>query len=169
VSFDLELTGRRALVTAGTKGVGAAVVEVLHNAGATVVATARAIPADAPAGVHYIAADITTAAGCTTVAQAVLDRLGGIDILVNVLGGSNAPAGGFAALDDEAWAKELDLNLMPAVRLDRALLPWMLAQHAGVIVHVTSFRTNSRSRNPPRRMPPRRRHCPPTARRSRRK
>jgi len=43
VSFDLELTGRRALVTAGTKGVGAAVVEVLHNGGATVVATARAI------------------------------------------------------------------------------------------------------------------------------
>ena len=60
--FDLELTGRRALVTAGTKGIGAAVVEVLHNAGATVVATARAIPADAPTGVHYIAADITAAA-----------------------------------------------------------------------------------------------------------
>jgi NAD(P)-dependent dehydrogenase (short-subunit alcohol dehydrogenase family) len=47
VSFDLELTGRRALVTAGTKGISAAVVEVLHNAGATVVATARAILADA--------------------------------------------------------------------------------------------------------------------------
>ena len=60
MSFDLELTGRRALVTAGTKGIGAAVVEVLHNANATVVATARAIPADAPTGVHYVAADITT-------------------------------------------------------------------------------------------------------------
>jgi len=139
VSFDLELTGRRALVTAGTKGIGSAVVEVLHNAGATVVATARAIPADTPTGVQYIAADITTAAGCATVAQGVLDRVGGIDILVNVLGGSNAPAGGFAALDDETWAKELNLNLMPAVRLDRALLPSMLAQHAGVIVHVTSI------------------------------
>ena len=139
MSFDLELTGRRALVTAGTKGIGAAVVEVLHNAGATVVATARSTPADTPTGVQYIAADITTAAGCATVAQGVLDRVGGIDILVNVLGGSNAPAGGFAALDDETWAKELDLNLMPAVRLDRALLPSMLAQHAGVIVHVTSI------------------------------
>src|SRR5688572_21500144 len=93
VSFDLELTGRRALVTAGTKGIGAAVVDVLRNAGATVVATARAIPADAHTDVHYIAADITTAAGCTSVAQGVLDRLGGIDILVNVLGGSNRPAG----------------------------------------------------------------------------
>jgi NAD(P)-dependent dehydrogenase (short-subunit alcohol dehydrogenase family) len=139
MSFDLELTGRRALVTAGTKGVGAAVVDVLHEAGAVVVATARAIPSEAVSGVHYIAADITTAAGCATVAQGVLDRLGGIDILVDVLGGSSAPAGGFAALDDETWMKELGLNLMPAVRLDRALLPSMLAQHAGVIVHVTSI------------------------------
>lgn len=139
MSFDLELTGRRALVTAGTKGIGAAVVEVLHEAGAVVVATARTVPANALAGVHYIAADITTAAGCATVAQGALDHLGGIDILVHVLGGSSAPAGGFAALDDEAWTKELDLNLMPAVRLDRALLPSMLAQHAGVIVHVTSI------------------------------
>jgi NAD(P)-dependent dehydrogenase (short-subunit alcohol dehydrogenase family) len=139
MSFDLELAGRRALVTAGTKGIGAAVVDVLRNADATVVATARAIPAAAPPGVHYIAADITTAAGCATVAQGVLDRLGGIDILVNVLGGSSAPAGGFAALDDETWTKELGVNLMPAVRLDRALLPSMLAQGAGVIVHVTSI------------------------------
>jgi NAD(P)-dependent dehydrogenase (short-subunit alcohol dehydrogenase family) len=75
VSFDLELTGRRALVTAGTKGVGAAVVDVLHDAGATVVATARAIPADAHTGVHYIAADMTTAAGCATVAQGLLFRI----------------------------------------------------------------------------------------------
>jgi NAD(P)-dependent dehydrogenase (short-subunit alcohol dehydrogenase family) len=89
---------------------------VLHKAGATVVATARAIPADTQAGVHYIAADITTAAGCATVAHGLPDRLGGIDILVNVLGGSNAPAGGFAALDDEAWAKELNLNLMAVGR-----------------------------------------------------
>src|SRR5258707_7154035 len=78
VSFDLELTGRRALVTAGTKGIGSAVVEVLHNAGAAVVATARADPADAPTCVHFIAADMTTPAGVATVAQRVLDRLGGV-------------------------------------------------------------------------------------------
>jgi NAD(P)-dependent dehydrogenase (short-subunit alcohol dehydrogenase family) len=77
VSFDLELTGRRALVTAGTKGIGAAVVDVLRNAGATVVATARAIPADAHTDVHYIAADITTAAGCTSVAHGALTALAG--------------------------------------------------------------------------------------------
>jgi NAD(P)-dependent dehydrogenase (short-subunit alcohol dehydrogenase family) len=139
MSFDLGLSGRRALVTAGTKGVGAAVVEVLRENGANVVTTARSIPRSSPAGVHYVAANITTAEGCTSVAHSALDHLGGIDIVVNVLGGSEAPAGGFAALDDEAWRKEIDLNLMPAVRLDRALLPSMLAQGFGVIIHVTSI------------------------------
>jgi NAD(P)-dependent dehydrogenase (short-subunit alcohol dehydrogenase family) len=139
MTFDLELSGRRALVTAGTKGVGAAVIEVLSESGAEIVTTARSIPRDSPAGVRYIAADITTPEGCTLVAQGALDYLGGVDILVNVLGGSQAPAGGFAALDDDEWSKEIDLNLMPAVRLDRALLPSMIARRAGVIVHVTSI------------------------------
>jgi NAD(P)-dependent dehydrogenase (short-subunit alcohol dehydrogenase family) len=67
--------------------------------------------------------------------------LGGVDILVNVLGGSSAPGGGFAALDDAQWLKELNLNLMSAVRLDRALLPGMLAQGSGVIVHVSSIQS----------------------------
>jgi NAD(P)-dependent dehydrogenase (short-subunit alcohol dehydrogenase family) len=56
-----------------------------------------------------------------------------------VLGGSSAPGGGFAVLDDDVWAREIDLNLMAAVRLDRALLPAMIAQSSGVIVHVTSI------------------------------
>ena len=118
---------------------GASVIEVLRENGAKVVTTARSIPRNSLAGVHYVAANITMAEGCTLVAQSALDHLGGIDIVVNVLGGSEAPAGGFAALDDEEWRKEIDLNLMPAVRLDRTLLPSMLAQGSGVIVHVTSI------------------------------
>lgn len=138
MSLDLELKGRRALVTGGTKGIGAAVVAALREAGARVVATARTTPADA-VGVHYVAADVTTGEGAALVARAALAHLGGIDILVNVLGGSSAPGGGFAALSDDEWKKELDLNLMSAVRLDRALLPSMLARRSGVIVHVTSI------------------------------
>src|SRR5262249_23334758 len=58
---------------------------------------------------------------------------------VNVVGGSSSPGGGYAALGDAEWARELDLNLMPAVRLDRALLPSMIRQGSGVIVHLTSI------------------------------
>ncbi len=139
MSFDLQLAHRRALVTGGTKGVGAAVVEVLRDAGVQVVATARSAPPQPAEGVRYVAADLSTAEGASAVARSVLEQLGGIDILVNVLGGSGAPSGGFAALDDAEWLKELNQNLMPAVRLDRALLPSMIAQGSGVIIHVTSI------------------------------
>src|SRR5262245_59414244 len=108
MSFDLGLSGRRALVTAGTKGVGASVIEVLRENGAKLVTSARSTPRSPLAGVHYVAANIMTAEGCALVAHSALNHLGGIDIVVNVLGGSEAPAGGFAALDDEAWRNEID-------------------------------------------------------------
>jgi NAD(P)-dependent dehydrogenase (short-subunit alcohol dehydrogenase family) len=140
MTFDLQLAGRRALVTGGTKGVGAAVVQGLRKAGVQVMATARSVPAtDASEGVFYVAADLSTAEGAAEVAQSVLRHWGGLDVLVNVLGGSSAPGGGFAALDDSLWSKEMNQNLMPAVRLDRALLPAMLSQGSGVIVHVGSI------------------------------
>ena len=139
MSFDLQLTNRRALVTGGTKGVGAAVVEVLREAGARVVTTARLPPTQPADGVRYVAADLSTADGCNAVATWTLQQLGGIDIIVDVLGGSSAPSGGFAALDDSEWQKELNQNLFAAVRLDRALLPSMIAQGSGVIIHVTSI------------------------------
>lgn len=139
ISFDLGLANRRALVTGGTRGIGAAVVEALLDCGAKVVAAARSIPAKADGRVHVVTADLATAEGCAATARAALELLGGIDILINTVGGSSAPAGGFAALDDIEWFKELNQNLMPAVRLDRALLPEMVRQRLGVIVHVTSI------------------------------
>ncbi len=93
MSFDLELEGRRALVTGGTKGVGAAVVTALRDAGANVVATTRNVPSESPTGVRFVAADVTTPAGCALVVEQALAYLGGIDVLVNVLGGSGAPPG----------------------------------------------------------------------------
>src|SRR6516164_7079118 len=127
MSDNLELDGRRALVTGGTKGIGRAVVTRLREMGAIVLTTARSRPAgDAPG--LFVAADIATANGCATVADAVRVHLGGIDIIVHVVGGSSAPAGGFAKLGDGEWHHALDLNLFPAVRLDRALVPAMLAR-----------------------------------------
>jgi NAD(P)-dependent dehydrogenase (short-subunit alcohol dehydrogenase family) len=141
MSDSRELTGWRALVTGGTKGIGAAVAARLREAGATVLTTARTRPDRVAAGELFVAADISTAEGCTSVANAVADQLGGIDIIVHVVGGSSAPGGGFAVLDDGEWQHALDQNLFPAVRLDRVLVPKMLDQGSGVIVHVTSIQS----------------------------
>jgi NAD(P)-dependent dehydrogenase (short-subunit alcohol dehydrogenase family) len=91
-------------------------------------------------------ADVSTTEGCAIVVQAVRERLGSLDILVHVVGGSSAPAGGFAVLDDHEWHKALDQNLFAAVRLDRALVPAMIAQGSGVIIHITSISDNCRCR-----------------------
>jgi NAD(P)-dependent dehydrogenase (short-subunit alcohol dehydrogenase family) len=141
MSEDLELNGRRALVTGGTQGIGEAVVARLREAGVKVLATARTTPAELPDANLFVAADVSTAEGCAIVAGGVRDRLGGVDIIVHVVGGSSAPAGGFAVLDDDQWHRALDLNLLSAVRLDRALLPAMLEQGAGVIIHITSIQS----------------------------
>ena len=69
----------------------------------------------------------------------VISRFGSIDILVNVLGASSAPSGGFSALSDNEWQKELNINLLAAVRLDRGLLPSMIKQGSGVIIHISSI------------------------------
>ena len=134
-----EFDGQRVLVTGGTKGIGQAVVARFRDSGARVLTTARGRPTGIPDTDLFVETDITTAEGCAAVADAVGRRLGGIDIIVHVVGGSSAPAGGFAVLDDDQWHRALDLNLFPAVRLDRALLPMMLNQGSGVIIHVTSI------------------------------
>jgi len=139
MSDYLALQGKRALVTGGTKGIGAAVVAALRDAGATVLTTARSRPDHLAHADQFVTADVSTAAGCALVAQAIGERLGGLDILVHVVGGSSAPAGGFAVLNDQEWQKAIDQNLFAAVRLDRALLPSMLAQGSGVIIHITSI------------------------------
>ena len=140
MSGYLGLEGKRALVTGGTKGVGAAVVAVLREAGARVLTTARKRPEDASKD-EFVAADVSTAEGCAAVADAARKRLGGLDILVHVVGGASAPAGGFAALDDGEWYKALDQNRFAAVRLGRALLPQMIAPGSGVIIHITSIQS----------------------------
>lgn len=138
--MDLQLADKRILVTGGTRGVGKAVVDLFLAEGAKVLASARRASKDVP-GELLVQADLTTAEGCTALVEAARQRLGRVDIIVHVLGGSSAPGGGFAALDDDQWQREIDLNLLAAVRLDRALLPGMLARGEGVIIHVTSIQS----------------------------
>jgi NAD(P)-dependent dehydrogenase (short-subunit alcohol dehydrogenase family) len=135
----LDFPGSRALVTGSTKGIGRAVAERLREGGATVLGAARRVPSTLAPGELFLPADVATLDGCSQVAEAVQEKLGGVDIVVHVAGGSSAPGGGFAALTEDEWQRALDLNLLAAVRLDRMLLPGMLRQGRGVIVHVTSI------------------------------
>jgi NAD(P)-dependent dehydrogenase (short-subunit alcohol dehydrogenase family) len=134
-----EFTGKRALVTGGTRGMGEAIAKRLARAGATVVTTARAAASEAAAPGHFIQADLSTAEGVAKVVREVLARHGGVDILINNVGGSTAPGGGFAALTDDDWDAALSGNLLCAVRLDRGLLPGMLERGSGVIIHISSI------------------------------
>jgi NAD(P)-dependent dehydrogenase (short-subunit alcohol dehydrogenase family) len=140
IPFDAnEFEGKRALVTGGTKGMGEAIVKRLTRAGATVVTTARSAPANSLAPDLFVHSDISTLEGVEKVVKEILDRFGGVDILVNNVGGSSAPSGGVLALSDEDWQQTFNTNLFSAVRLDRGLLPPMLKQGSGVIIHISSI------------------------------
>lgn len=132
-----EFAGKKALVTGGTKGAGEAIVRRLAQAGAEVVTTARSTPAAQNLPARFIPADLTTFAGT----QALVESLEGerFDILIHNVGGSQSPVGGFATLSDEHWFAELNLNLLAAVRLDRALVPEMIAHGRGVVIHISSI------------------------------
>lgn len=134
-----EFADKRVLVTGGTKGAGEAIVRRMSAAGALVATAARSdVPERAPFTL-FVEADLATLSGTEEVAAAVLEKFGGIDIIVHCLGGSHAPGGGFGALTEELWQDELNLNLLAAVRLDRMLLPRMIERGSGVVIHVTSI------------------------------
>lgn len=133
-----EFSGKRILVTGGSRGIGEAIVNRLCRAGGTVLTTARSIPAGGNPG-QFVQADVSTRAGADHIIKTTLDRLGGLDILINSVGGSSAPGGGVLALTDEIWQQEFELNLFSAVRLDRGFLPGMLKQSSGVIIHISSI------------------------------
>lgn len=135
-----EFAGQRVLVSGGTKGLGRATVKRFLAGGASVITAARTIK-DPIEGVEYVQADLTTAEGSDALTRATLDRLGGVDIIAHVLGGSASPAGGFAALTDDHWLAELNLNLLATVRLDRLLIPTMLKRGKGTVVHITSIQS----------------------------
>lgn len=137
--MNTDFKDKRVLITGGTKGMGAATLQLMLERGARVATTARAATSSLPAGVHFIAADLRTRAGTDTVIREALASLGGVDVLINNVGGSTAAAGGALALDDDAWEDALNGNLLAAVRLDRALLPAMVARQYGVIIHISSI------------------------------
>ena len=139
LNLNNELSGKIALVTGGTKGAGKAIAERLLQAGASVIITARNAPENENSKMHFIASDLSTAAGAQQVVSEVLSNYGKLDILVNNLGSSETPAGGFKALTDEDWESTLQANLLAPVRLDRGFLPQMIHRKNGVIIHIASI------------------------------
>jgi NAD(P)-dependent dehydrogenase (short-subunit alcohol dehydrogenase family) len=87
-----DFEGRRILVTGGTKGIGEAIVERLIRGGGKVIATARSLPFGGTSD-RFVQADISTREGIDQVVKAMMDRLGGLDILIHNVGGSAAPGG----------------------------------------------------------------------------
>ncbi len=134
-----EFEGKRVLVTGGTKGMGAAIVNRFLLAGAGVATTARSEATGEQTARLFIRADVGTSEGAAAVEGRIQQEWGGIDILVNCVGGSEAPSGGFAVLTDEDWARALGVNLLASVRMDKAFVPGMIERKSGVVLHINSI------------------------------
>src|SRR5207249_9784609 len=87
----------------------------------------------------FVQADLSSVESIGQLADRILNEWGGIDILVNCVGGSDAPSGGYAALTEQHWQSALNLNLMAAVRCNRHFLPGMIERKSGVILHISSI------------------------------
>ena len=140
--MDLGLAGRRALVTASSRGLGRACAEALAAEGARVFMSSRD-PASLRAAAEEIGAaglrvaDMTSADEIDTLCQEAISSLGGLDVLVVNAGGP--PMGDFASTGDGAWRNGHELMLMSAVRVIRNTLPHLVASEQGRILIITSI------------------------------
>lgn len=116
---------------------GQAVAALLAAHEARVVVAGRHGVSGSP--VPVIEADLASPDGAGLVAQRAGEMLGGLDIAVHCVGASFSRPGGALALTDEDWTQALSTNLLSAVRLDRAVLPGMIEQGSGAIVHISSL------------------------------
>jgi NAD(P)-dependent dehydrogenase (short-subunit alcohol dehydrogenase family) len=133
-----DLDGKRALVTGGTRGIGAAIVQRLLDAGAQVAATARTAP-DAPGDATFFPGDVSSEAGAREIAANAVEALGGVDIVVNNAAATRTYPGGSLTIPDAEWLDSLDLNFLSAVRVNAALLPAMVERGTGgAIVNLSS-------------------------------
>jgi 3-oxoacyl-[acyl-carrier protein] reductase len=140
--MDLGLKGRRALVTAASKGLGRACAQSLVAEGAAVFiasrdkasieATAKEIGASG-----WLASDLSRGGEPEELVHSTLSKLGGLDILVVNAGGP--PVGTFEGTPIESWDTAFHLTLMSAVRLAKAALPHLKRSDQGRIVFITSI------------------------------
>ncbi len=141
--FDLELTGKKAIVTGGSDGLGRATAHRLAAEGAEVVICGRradhladqaaAISSETGGTVHAVQADVSIGEDCARLMAEATAKLGGLDILINNAGASAAAS--LMAVEDAAWQADFDLKVMAAVRLCRAAVPMMRARGGGSIIN----------------------------------
>lgn len=144
--MELELTGKTAVVTGGSKGIGLAVARTLRAEGANVVVASRtgtpALDALAGPGLVHVPADLTDPDAPAAVVARAVEVFGGLDVLVNNAGGpppgATLPRFSFLPLTDADWREMVEFNLFSAVRAIRAALPAMLERGGGAIVNVSS-------------------------------
>ncbi|WP_449398632.1 SDR family oxidoreductase [Chryseobacterium wanjuense] len=132
-----DLTGKIALVTGGTKGIGLAIANRLAESGAKVIVTARHQPKENLEH-YFIASDLTIAEDVSRLTEQITEKFGTVDILIDNIGGLTTPGGGFSTLTDKHWEDEIQFNLLAAIRLDRSILPKMIEQKSGVIIHIST-------------------------------
>ena len=134
-----EFAGKRAIVTGGSRGIGAAIVQRLLDGGATVVTTARRATDETPRAATFVEGDISTLAGVHEFVARALDELGGVDIVVNNTGAARTHVEGISSIPDEEWLDALHLNYLSAVRVNNALLSALReAGRGSVIVNISS-------------------------------
>ena len=145
--MDLGLTGRRALVTGGSKGIGYAVADELLAEGADVVICARSggeletaaaqLRARHPdRRLGHVVADVTDAEQVQQLVERSAQELGGLDILVNNAGGAHP--GNFETLTDDDWRGDLDVKLFSQIRCFRAALPLLRRSNAPRVINVNA-------------------------------
>ena len=140
--MDLGISGKRAIVAGASSGLGLAAARALVAEGVQVVVGSRtaarieAAAADLGPSAIPVVGDVGTPEGATAFAEAAVDALGGVDIVVTNAGGP--PAGTFASTPLDAYPSALDLNLLSVVALCKATVPAMQAQVWGRVVAITS-------------------------------
>jgi NAD(P)-dependent dehydrogenase (short-subunit alcohol dehydrogenase family) len=142
-----EFAGRRVLVTGGSRGIGAAVAQRLLDAGAAVVTSARTSTSDTPAESTFLVGDVSTEAGAHRLVEQAIEKLGGLDVLVNAAGASRVHLGGPAAIPDAEWQDSLDINFLSAVRVITAALPALTESGAAGGASIVNISTGA-AKNP---------------------